>query len=97
MKLLHNEDLDLQIKLTKLQTDVQINLSIGIGILALFIALMLSFQLLYINTTNPIAQLGFLSGMIVSASFGYLASGIFIKRMYAKRKEIEGLKAQYIW
>jgi len=97
MRSLHNEDLDLQIKIAKLQTDVQINLSLCIGVLALFIALMISFQQLYVNAADPLARVGFLCGMLFSACFGFFASGIFIKRMYGKRKEMEDLKKQYVW
>lgn len=97
MKSLHNEDLDLQIKLAELQTEVQINLGISIGLVALFIALMISFQQLYVNATVLITQLSFLSGMLASAFLAPFSIGFFINKMYDKRDEIEKLKKQYVW
>jgi hypothetical protein len=97
MSSLHNENLELQIKITELQTEVQINLSISIGLVALFVALMISFQQLYVNATALFTQLGFLSGMLASAFLAPFSMGFFIKRMYDKRDEIKELKKQYVW
>lgn len=97
MKSLHNEDLDLQIKLAELQTEVQINLSISIGLAALFIVLMISFQQLYVNAIEPISQLGFLSCMLACASLAPFSVGFFINKMYDNRDEIIKLKKQYVW
>ena len=97
MKSLHNEDLDLQIKLAELQTEVQINLSISIGLAALFIVLMISFQQLYVNAIEAISQLGFLSCMLACASLAPFSVGFFINKMYDNRDEIIKLKKQYVW
>ena len=97
MKSIHNEDLDFKIKLAELQTDVQINLCISIGLVASFIALMISFQQLYIKAAEPITQLFFLSGMLASAFLAPSSIGFFINRMYDKREEMEELKKQYVW
>jgi hypothetical protein len=97
MRSLHNEDLDLQIKLAKLQTEVQIYLSFSIGLVASFVALMISFQQLYIKATEPITQMVFLFGMLASAFLAPFSIGFFINKMYDKREEIEKLKKQYVW
>ena len=97
MKTLHNENLDLQIKLAELQTDVQIYLTVSIGLVASLVALMISFQQLYIRATEPITQLVFLSGMLASAFLAPFSIGFFINRMYDKREEIEELKKLYVW
>jgi hypothetical protein len=94
---LDNLDRELQIELAKLQSDIQINLSIGLGVAGIFIALVISFQQLYVNATNPIFQSGFLSGMITTAIVGVAFAWFFAKRMYDKREEMEKLKKEYVF
>jgi hypothetical protein len=66
---LDNKDRELQIELAKLQTDVQINLTISVSLMAVFFALIISFQQLLINATDPFQQFSFTLGMVGSVLF----------------------------
>ena len=93
---LNNEDRELQIELAELQTDVQINLTMSVSSVALFVALLISFQQLSINATTLFQQYVFLIGMTLSAILGFVFARIFVYKMRDKRKEIIELKKKYV-
>ena len=99
MKRLHNEDLELQIKLAQLQADVQINLTVGFGISAILGALVIGILQTIYNLPSEkvlLKTILLISGSISSVMFLY-ASIHFTKKVIAARKKMDDLKKQYIW
>lgn len=94
---MYNEERELQIKLAKLQTDVQIDLTLAVSTVGLFVALIISFQQLLINATELFDQIAFFIGMLASAILGFYFARLFIQKMRDKRKEMEELRKEYVW
>jgi VIT1/CCC1 family predicted Fe2+/Mn2+ transporter len=99
MRSLHNEDLELQIKLAKLQTDVQISMTACftyLGLIGVFlIALQQSFAA--IPESQTAMKYSFLAAFTVMAVLFFLIGRLCVKEIREKRKEILELKKQYVW
>jgi len=98
MKRLHNEDLELQIKLAQLQADVQINLTVGFGISAILGALVIGILQTIYNLPSEkvlLKTILLISGSISSVMFLY-ASIHFTKKVIAARKKMDDLKIEEI-
>lgn len=99
MRSLHNEDLELQIKLAKLQTDVQISVVACFTYLGLVGVFLIALQqtFLAIPESQTMMKYSFLAAFAVMAVFFFLIGRLYIKEIRGKRQEIIELKKQYVW
>ena len=99
MRYLHDEDLELQIKLAELHTDVQISLAAFFSYLALIGAFMIALQQTYLTIpeSQAVMKYSFLAAFAIMAVFFFLIGRICVKKLLETRKEITKLKKQYVW
>lgn len=93
---LNNEDRELQIELAQLQTDVQIYLTIAVSFLALFFALITSFQQLIGQTSVCLLKDSYIAGSIIIAILAYFTTTKYVNKMGNKREEMKKLKDKYV-
>ena len=94
---LNNDDRELQIKLAQLQTDIQTYLTINVSMVALFFALIISFQQLAAQATESWKAWLYLGSMSFMAFISYFVTKLYTDKMKEKRKEMDELKKQYVW
>jgi hypothetical protein len=58
--------------------------------------LIVSFQQLLAQATEPFQQFGYAIGVVISALLGFISTSKFIDKMKNKRTEMEKLKDKYI-
>ena len=99
MKMLQNQDRELQIKLAQLQADVQIYLTAGFGCFAVLSALVIGlFQTAFGLPSERILLKTILSVLELIASFVcFYATIYFAKKARVARKKMDNLKKQYVW
>ena len=97
MRYLHNEDLELQIKLAELQADVQINLTAFFGLLAGILTIWLAFQQIYFQPDPSLDKTAILAGMAVCLALSLIFLVLFLRRALNARREIKELKERYVW
>ena len=99
VKYLHDEDLELQIELARLQTDVWISVAACVtylGLIGVFmIALFQSF--LAAPESQLVMRFSFLAAYGVLAVLFFLVGRLAVREIGQKRKEIVDLKKRYIW
>lgn len=92
---LHNEDLELQIKLAELQADVQINLTAFFTFLAIFISVLLTLQGIYFSA-QQILDKTYIAILMLAGSgvcSGFLV--LFFHRALTVRRKIGELRKLY--
>jgi len=97
MRHVHNEDLELQIKLAELQSDVHINLTAFFGFIAGILTILLSFQQIYFQPETSIDKTVVLIGMPVFLLPCIIFLIWFLIRALKARREIRELRKQYVW
>ena len=98
---MHNQDRELQIRLAKLQANVQIYIAIAFGFVALFMSIYA--VLVQIFFSLPIearfSSVGWLiSGLMlmIMGAFGFSVV-YFLRKALGSRDELEKLKKEYCW
>lgn len=96
---LHREDRELQIKLARLQSEIQIYLTAAFGFLAGFFAFIAIFYQFYFASPAENSLVKNITGIgIVLLAFLCLsAANWFIRKMSTARKQFEELRKQYVW
>lgn len=97
MRYLHNEDLELQIKLAELQAEVHVNLTAFFGFVAGTLTILLAFQQIYFQPELSLDKTVILIGMSAFLFPCLILLILFLKRALVARRDIEGLKKQYVW
>ena len=97
MRYLHNEDLELQIKLAELEAEVQTNLTASFGFFAGILTILLAFQQRYFQPEPSLDKTVILIGMLVSLLPCLIVAVLFFRRALNARKDIKELKKQYVW
>lgn len=98
---LHNEDRELQIKLTKLQIEHQYIASLFIGMLVLEFTIMLAFETIYFSLYGNL-EASFIRNVITITIFAmvpvvYLTYRYFSAKVKTLDEQIEELRKQYVW
>lgn len=99
MKSLHNEDLEVQIKIAKLRTDLQVSATTclsSLGLIGIFM-IILHQSYLVVPENQTILKYAFMITFVLMASLFFFIGKFFIKTMKMKCKRIAELKSQYIW
>lgn len=96
---IHNEDLELQIRLAELQADVQIFLTAGFAFLAGFVTIMIGFEQIYFVLPPDSALVKILIiTIITSAGVACFFIVVFFFRKVLRIKEQMGeLRKEYVW
>ena len=97
MRYLHNEDLELQIKLAELQAEVHINLTAFFGFVAGALTILLAFQQIYFRPELSLDKTAILTCMSVFLFPCLILFLLFLRRALDARREIEELRKQYVW
>jgi len=96
---IHNEDLELQIRLAELQADVQINLTVCFGMLAVLFAVMVGIEQIYFTLPQESSFIRYsLVAAIAIAGFSCMyVVRVFGGRVDRARKNMQELKKEYVW
>ena len=97
MKRLHDEDLELQIRLAELQADLQIELTTGLGFFGILIAAAVGFEQMAVSTPSDqvFQQSFFIICVLVLGVLAYVDMLHFIGKMNTTRKKISKLEDRY--
>ena len=98
---LHNEDRELQIKLTKLQIEHQYIASFFIGMLALEISVLLALETIYFslygNLDASLVRTSTAIGKFAMVPAIYVTSRYFQAKAKKLDEQIKDLRKQYVW
>ncbi len=99
MRSLHNEDIELQIKLAKLRSDLHISATACVSFLGLIGIFMITLEqaFLAVPENQTILKYSFLIAFVAMAILFVLIGRFYIKKMLKNRKEIAELKEKYVW
>jgi len=97
MRYLHNEDLELQIKLAELQAEVQINLTACFGFFAGFLTALLASQQIYFQPEQSLDKTAILITIVMFGILCFIFLRLFLKRALEARNQIEKLRKHYVW
>ena len=99
MRSLHNEDLEIQLKLAKLRTELQISATVcfsSLGLIGIFM-IILHQSYLIIPENQTIMKYAFILTFVLMASLFFFIGQFFIKTMRIKCETITELKSQHVW
>ena len=95
---MHNDEIEIQIKIAELQTDIEIYLAISIGLLAAVIAVAaIAFQIYPLMKELDLGiVIPFILLVILEFVMTYYTQKS-VDRMIAKRNELKRLREKYAW
>jgi hypothetical protein len=90
---MHNEDRELLVKLAQLQTDVHLYSNILVGFIALAFSVIVGFEQAYFAYRSDL----FLLPIFLMPAVLLFVVAFLVNKIDQKKKEIKGLKKEYVW